>query len=296
MLDVTTGESNGMIGVSLGGISGYVSTQYVYLIDQSELNATPNPTTTPAPQTPETQTAYVTAWSGLKLRAQPDTASQTLYTMPYGTQVTITGGQTNGFYPVSYCGMNGYASVQYLNTQTDAQNPTATPTAVPTTAPTTVPPASQIIAGKTATVTAASGLNLRSQPQNDAQVTAVLGYGVEVTIIGEAQNGFYPVRVGTLSGYVSAGYLAIGQTIVQATPTVQPTATPNPSSYRVVVESENGLNLRVHPNTYADVSYVLPYGMVLEVLGESENDFLYVRWGEYTGYVAKQYVTPFGSQ
>ena len=62
------------------------------------------------------------------------------------------------------------------------------------------------------------------------------------------------------------------------------------------MESENGLNLRVHPNTYADIAYVLPYGMVLEVLGESDNNFLYVRWDNYTGYVAKQYVTPLGNQ
>ena len=127
-------------------------------------------------------------------------------------------------------------------------------------------------------------------------MTAILAYGVEVTIIGEAQNGFYPVRVGTLSGYVSAGYLSIGPMEPQMTPAPMPTAAPDAGVTRVVVTSENGLNLRNHPNTYADVIYVLPYGMVLEVLGESDNDFLYVRWDSLTGYVAKQYVTPLGSQ
>ena len=42
--------------------------------------------------------------------------------------------------------------------------------------------------------------------------------------------------------------------------------------------------------------YVLPYGMVLTVLGEGENGFLYVQWGGYTGYVSGDYVTPFGAQ
>ena len=40
---------------------------------------------------------------------------------------------------------------------------------------------------------------------------------------------------------------------------------------------------------------MLPYGMVLEVLGESENGFLHVQWANYTGYVSGDYVTPFGA-
>ena len=36
--------------------------------------------------------------------------------------------------------------------------------------------------------------------------------------------------------------------------------------------------------------------VVLTVLGEGENGFLYVQWGGYTGYVSGDYVTPFGAQ
>jgi len=297
MLDVTSGDMGGMLGVKLGGISGYVAAEYVYVISREELNATPQPTATP---TPQPQQAVVTAASGLKLREQPDTSSRTLTTMPYGSSVTITGAAVNGFCPVTYGSLSGYASAQYLSIHsvTPIPVPTATPTPAPVPQATAVPPASQIIGGRAATVTAVSGLNLREQPYNYAQVIAILGYGVEVTILGEAQNGFYPVRVGTLSGYVSAGYLSLGQTLPQATAAPQPTPTPvpQPGSYRAVVESENGLNLRVHPNVYADVAYVLPFGMVLEVLGESENDFLYVRWDNITGYVSRQYVAPLGNQ
>ena len=75
-----------------------------------------------------------------------------------------------------------------------------------------------------------------------------------------------------------------------------PTATPEPDTFsrRVVVNSDNGLNLRAQPNAGGDVLYVLPYGMVLNVLSENENGFLYVQWGGYTGYVSAEYVTPFG--
>jgi len=32
------------------------------------------------------------------------------------------------------------------------------------------------------------------------------------------------------------------------------------------------------------------------VLGESESGFLHVQWANYTGYVSREYVTPFGAQ
>ena len=116
-----------------------------------------------------------------------------------------------------------------------------------------------------------------------------------MTVTGERINGFYPVRVGTLSGYVSADYVSFNSSETAA-PSAAPTATPEPDTFgrRVVVNSDNGLNLRAQPNAGGDVLYVLPYGMVLNVLSENENGFLYVQWGGYTGYVSAEYVTPFG--
>ncbi len=299
MLTVT-GEvhDNGMLPVLLGSVAGYVSSDYVYVTDEALATATPAPnaTSTPAPvptqapvQTPaqNEREATVRAYGGLKLRRQPDTASATLATMPYGTVVTVTGESVNGFYAVSYEELSGYASAQYLTFGTDAPQPTAEPTKVPA--------ASHPVTGRIGTVTAPSGLNLRADSSQYANVLATLGYGVQVTVTGERVSGFYPVRIGTLSGYVSADYISFDS---EAAATVAPTATPAPSTggYRVVVESDNGLNLRAQPSANSDVLYVLPYGMVLTVLGEGENGFLYVQWGGYTGYVSGAYVTPFGTQ
>ena len=171
---------------------------------------------------------------------------------------------------------------------------TATPVPVPTAEPTPVPQPSGQVTGRTATVTAHSGVNLRADSNTYCDVLATLAYGVEVVVTGEWVSGYYPVRVGTLSGYVSADYLKFGEAVQQATPL--PAATPQPNAYRVLVDSDNGLNLRSAPNTQSDVVYILPYGMVLTVLGESENGFLHVQWASYTGYVSKEYVTPFGAQ
>ena len=299
MLTVT-GEvhDNGMLPVLLGSVAGYVSSDYVYVTDEALATATPAPNATPTPAPAPTQApvqtpaqnereATVRAYGGLKLRRQPDTASATLATMPYGTVVTVTGESVNGFYAVSYEELSGYASAQYLTFGTDAPQPTAEPTKVPA--------ASHPVTGRIGTVTAPSGLNLRADSSQYANVLATLGYGVQVTVTGERVSGFYPVRIGTLSGYVSADYISFDS---EAAATAAPTATPAPSTggYRVVVESDNGLNLRAQPSANSDVLYVLPYGMVLTVLGEGENGFLYVQWGGYTGYVSGAYVTPFGAQ
>ena len=297
MLTVT-GEmrDNGMLPVLLGSVAGYVSSDYVYVTDEALATATPaiSATPTPAPTQPPVQApeqdereATVRAYGGLKLRQQPDTSSATLTTMPYGSVVTVTGERVNGFYAVSYGELSGYASAQYLNLDADSPQETAEPTAAPE--------ASRPVTGRIGTVTAQSGLNLRADSSQYANVLATLGYGVQVAVTGERVSGFYPVRIGTLSGYVSADYIRFD---VDAAAPPAPTATPAPSAsgYRVVVESDNGLNLRAQPNAGSEVLYVLPYGMVLTVLGEGENGFLYVQWGGYTGYVSGDYVTPFGAQ
>ena len=302
MLRVTGGQVDGMLPVALGDLTGFVASEYVFIATDEELGltaATPTPAPTAAPQM---DTATVTARSGLKLRSAPGASGQVLTTMPMGAQVTVLGPQESGFYPVRYGGMQGYASAAYLSMDAGTQAPaptvvpTAAPTAVPTAAPTQTPKPSQPVAGRTATVTAASGLNLRADSNTYSDAVAMLAYGVEVVVTGEAVNGFYPVRVGTLGGYVSADYLRFGEHAGQTTATPAPTAAPQTGAYRVVVASDNGLNLRAAPNTGSDVVYVLPYGMVLTVLGESENGFLHVQWANYTGYVSGAFVTPLGAQ
>ena len=302
MLRVTGGQVDGMLPVALGDLTGFVASEYVFIATDEELGltaATPTPAPTAAPQM---DTATVTARSGLKLRSAPGASGQVLTTMPMGAQVTVLGPQESGFYPVRYGGMQGYASAAYLSMDAGTQAPaptvvpTAAPTAVPTAAPTQTPKPSQPVAGRTATVTAASGLNLRADSNTYSDAVAMLAYGVEVVVTGEAVNGFYPVRVGTLGGYVSADYLRFGEHTGQTTATPAPTAAPQTGAYRVVVASDNGLNLRAAPNTGSDVVYVLPYGMVLTVLGESENGFLHVQWANYTGYVSGAFVTPLGAQ
>ena len=140
-----------------------------------------------------------------------------------------------------------------------------------------------------------SSLNLRSEANTSASVVTQIPNTHRVAVL-DAIEGWYKVAYNGQSGYVSADYLRFGEAAAQSAATPVPTATPQMGAYRVVVESDNGLNLRAAPHTGSQVVYVLPYGMVLTVLGESENGFLHVQWAGYTGYVSSQYVSPLGAQ
>lgn len=61
------------------------------------------------------KTMYVTD-DDLRIRSQPNTSSKILGYMKKGAQVTAYGSATNGWYQISYKGINGYASGQYLST------------------------------------------------------------------------------------------------------------------------------------------------------------------------------------
>ena len=67
-------------------------------------------------------------------------------------------------------------------------------------------------------------------------------------------------------------------------------------SMRVAVNTRNGLNLRAAPSLSSEVLYIVPDGMVLDVLEEAADGFLHVRWANYEGYVSGQFVTPIGAQ
>ena len=290
--------------VQYGTLSGYVMNDYVvYDAGDSDSDA-PNGDENGGEDSGENgggqaaaQVAIVLPSDGLNLRAGANTASGVIMVLPQGTMLTVTGEmRDNGMLPVLLGSVAGYVSSDYVYV-TDEALATATPaiSATPTPAPTQPPVQAPEQDEREATVRAYGGLKLRQQPDTSSATLTTMPYGSVVTVTGERVSGFYPVRIGTLSGYVSADYIRFD---VDAAATPAPTATPAPSAsgYRVVVESDNGLNLRAQPNAGSEVLYVLPYGMVLTVLGEGENGFLYVQWGGYTGYVSGDYVTPFGAQ
>jgi uncharacterized protein YraI len=102
-------SSNGFISVSYQGMSGWAYADFLnsggggggsWSADSSGSG---------------TVVGSAVTTSALNLRSGPGTGNSVLTVMPSGASVNITGDPQNGFYPLSYGGMNGWASGDYLS-------------------------------------------------------------------------------------------------------------------------------------------------------------------------------------
>lgn len=60
-------------------------------------------------------------------------------------------------------------------------------------------------------------VKLRKEPNTSSDVIKIISQGTKVTVIGEEENDFYPVKVGSKSGYIMASYLGTKPTKVTTT-------------------------------------------------------------------------------
>lgn len=166
----------------------------------------------------EWKTAWVKTNSGIGLNAReaPSTDAKIIITIPYGSEVTITGYSNNkAWASIRYQGGNaGYVSTRYLvfykpNPYKPTPKPTTKPTAKPTVQPTAKPgttvsfstfkhvtPYAAVVYTSTPTGT----VHLRWAPGTAYASMGVCVQGTELTVLAEG-NGWYQVRV-EKTGYV----------------------------------------------------------------------------------------------
>jgi uncharacterized protein YraI len=192
-----------------------------------------------------------TVSESLNLRSGPGLGHRILAVMPAGSVVALTGEATEGWYPVRYNNLTGWAFGQYLAIGGEA--PVATS------------------GGRDTATVITSQLNLRSGPGLSYSVVARLSYGTTVELLGGAQSadGYNWLEVLTKSmqrGWVAANYLAQGETGAAPEPEAAPSPAPatsgnpivdiiteaankygqNPQAMLAVARCESGLN----PNAY----------------------------------------------
>ncbi len=179
---ITGSLQNGYYPVRYGSTNGFASATYLRI---GGTPSSPTPTATP----PAIDTA--TVLEGLNLRSGPSTSFPVVAVMPAGVTVSITGPLQNGYYPVRYNGINGFAYATYLRL-------TSQPTATPTTPPT-----------QTAWTTA--NVNLRSGAGINFGVILVVPIGAQVTVTGSVTNNYLSVIYSGTSGYISADYVTFDE-------------------------------------------------------------------------------------
>lgn len=123
-------------------------------------------------------------------------------------------------------------------------------------------------------------VNIRAAADGNSEVLGKL-YANGVATVLETLEGWYKVTSGTVTGYISAEYLVVGDeaTCVSVQKRVATVTTPE------------RLNLRKTASTSARVLVALPSGSKVEVTDESIEGWIGVTYKGKTGYISAQYAS-----
>jgi cell wall-associated NlpC family hydrolase len=118
VVDIVEGSSNGWTKVKYNGQTGYCSSDYLSVIDDSNNggesgNEDGEDIVTPKPPVSTDTTMRVKANGGLSLRSANNTLSARILVIPNGATVTVHS-TSNGWSKVTYNGKDGYVATQYL--------------------------------------------------------------------------------------------------------------------------------------------------------------------------------------
>ena len=205
-----------------------------------------------------------TGASKLNLRAEAATSSAVLTKIPGGSTVDVLNTELNGWYQISFSGMTGYVSSQYVDLMEQA-----------------APTYGRIVDGP---------LNVRSAPSTSGSKCGKLAAGQEVEIL-EKLDGWYRIA----QGYVSADYVTLMDTTAapaaeapaSEVPAAAPAEAAAPADGAVYARvNVSSLNVRSAPSTSAEKCGKLHAGKVVEVLETLDG------WYRFDGgYISADYVT-----
>ncbi|MBA2468437.1 MAG: SH3 domain-containing protein, partial [Chloroflexia bacterium] len=236
------------------------------------------------------QAALYEATANLNIRSEPNATAPVVGGIPSGGSAEVTGAIQNNFYPVSYNGIDGFASADFLRVAGSGGDEGGGDEGGTDTGP-------------TGTRYTEARLNLRSGPGASFGVIAIMPDGAQVELTGESSNGFSRLTWNGNNGWASTQFLTTEGGPTEPTPApVEPTGTPTspapespsigetPVGTATVSTGGLSLNMRGGPGTSFGVVRSIPNGAQVEVMGSAQNGFLPVRYGGTTGWASSQYL------
>ena len=140
-------------------------------------------------------------------------------------------------------------------------------------------------------------VNLRKKRSTDSDAIKVLKKGAKVTVYGESKDGWYKVKAGNDTGYVSDEYIKLQKTDTEdgntETKPDKETGTDketNTKEEERTAYAKTQVNLRKKRSTNSDIIKTLKAGAKVTVYGESKDGWYKVKAGNDTGYVSDEYI------
>ncbi len=215
-------------------------------------------------------TGTVTA-SSLRLRSEATIQSATLAYAPKSSQVSILESVSNGWYKVTYNGVEGYMSGDWLDVELTGDD------------------AEQEAAELKQAVVTDGPLNVRSGAGTSFDRVGTLNKGDLVSITDESVEGWYGILYGDVSGYVSADYLSL-EVATGAASTDEAPAEETVSSREAIVTADV-LNVRSGAGTSYERVGVLKEGDLVTVTDESISGWYGITSGNVSGYASADYLS-----
>ena len=217
-------------------------------------------------------TGTVTA-SSLRLRSEATVQSATLAYAPYSSQVSILAEAADGCYKVSYDGLEGYMSADWLDVELTGAE------------------ADQEAAGLRQGTVTADVLNVRSGPGTGYGKVGSLQKGATVSITDESHAGWYGILSGSVKGYVSAEYIDLAPVGGSSNaPAVDETPAEDETEPQRGMVNTSALNVRSGPGTGYSKVALLSRGTSVTITGETDGWYA-ITAGSIEGYVSAEYIT-----
>lgn len=178
-------EKNGWYKTSFESHTGWISAEYITLIDQTSPNQQNPPTATD-----KKREGIITSSAGLNLRLTPSSTGEKLVTIPKDTTIQIIEEQT-GWYKTTYQSQTGWISAEYVALSSSPSSASEQDNT------------SQI---KRGLITAANGLNLRATPSSSGEKLITVPVDTTIEIIAE-ENGWYKLTYQSQTGWAAGEYV-----------------------------------------------------------------------------------------
>jgi len=193
--------SNGWHKIEFNNATGFVSAEYINTSSGNSNSGNSNSST----EDTVISTGIVNA-DALNVRSSGNISANIIGALYKNSKVEILS-TSNGWHKIKFNSGTGFVSAEFISDSTG------------TVTPPEVPPPSHTVEGKVAIINA-DALNVRSGAGTSYSVVTTVRYGSKLPVISYT-NGWYNIKVGNTTGYISGDYVTISDEIHSSNPVVK---------------------------------------------------------------------------